>query len=897
MPIALEKAGCLAAPGDNAAIASQRLEAGSGIAADTTHFTIAHTVLEGHRFAIEPIDEGGPLLSWSLPFGKALRRIEPGDYLCNASILTALRERRGDFTLPDEANFADFHEPPPVDVSAIEPAAQVEPAASPRFFEGYARGRRGVGTRNTILVLGTSSLTGTYARTLAERFKEVGREFSNVDGVVAVAHTEGGEAGPNNLDFVLRALRGFVVHPNIAAVLAVDFGDEPIHNAMLRHFMAECGDPLEGTDAPLLRFKSLGGSSSLAASLDQGAALLQSWLEPVNALARTKQSVQHLKLALQCGGSDAFSGVCANPVAGWVAKQTIRCGGAANLAETDELIGAETYVLQSVRDAATARAFLKKVEIFRDRAARHGHSAEGNPSGGNKYRGLYNIAIKSIGAARKKDPLVRLDEVIDYAEPMTKPGFYFMDSPGNDLESVAGQVASGANLILFTTGNGSITNFPFVPTIKIVSTTGRFDMIRNDMDVNAGRFLDGVPLDELGAETFELALSVASGQRSAGEKAGHAQVQLWRNWRQGGHGRDANNRVASKPNGRPLSIAAQGASAATFRACRSERGYATDQVGVVVPTSLCSGQIARLIVEKLNAMALHLPAVSRYVTFVHTEGCGVSSGDGENLYLRTLIGHAAHPMVRCCLFLEHGCEKTHNDAMGRTLEEYGLAAQHFGWASVQMDGGIDPVVTKVVEWFDRKLSGRKEPENAEVGLDRLRLGIFSDGPIDDSAAATLGHLAARVVASGGVVVVPANASWLGSSAFTDTLRPEGPVVATLALGQFARHEGLHVMDTPTRHSTETLTGLCATGVEVILAHVGVRPLQAHPLVPMLQVSSGVDVADVDHVLDPANPDQAASTDDLLDLVLQVASRRVTPKLFGQGYTDFQVTRGLTGISL
>ena len=897
MSIKLDKVACVAAPGDNAAIASHRLEAGSAIVADGGHFSIAHTVLEGHRFAIAPIDKGGPILSWSMPFGTALRRIEPGEYLCNVSILSTLKARRGEFSLPREANFADLDEPPPVDADTIEPVAQVKPAATPRFFEGFDRGTRGVGTRNTILILGTSSLTGTYARSLSERFKHVGRDFANIDDVATVAHTEGGEDRPNNLQFVLRALRGFMLHPNVAAVLAGDFGNEPIHNAMLRQFMIDRGDTLAGDDAPILRFLSLGGNRSLAAALDEGEALVQSWLKPVNACVRTQQSVRHLKIALQCGGSDAFSGVCANPVAGWVAKQAIRCGGSANLAETDELIGAESYVLRAMRDAETARAFLRKIEIFRNRAVRHGHSAEGNPSGGNKFRGLYNITIKSIGAARKKDPQVRIDEVIDYAEPMTRPGFYFMDSPGNDLESVAGQVASGANLILFTTGNGSITNFPFVPTIKIVSTTDRFNLIRNDMDVNAGRMLDGTPLDELGADAFELALAVVSGRRSAGEKAGHAQVQLWRNWRGGADQHAPAGASAVLTTGRPLEISVQRAGAGRFRAYQTAQGVATDQVGVVVPTSLCSGQIARMIVDRLNTLALHRPTVSRYVTFVHTEGCGASSGDGEDLYVRTLIGHAAHPMVTRCLFLEHGCEKTHNDAMTHTLERYGLDPQRYGWASVQLDGGIEPVVAKTVEWFDQELKGCLEPVTTDVGLDRLRLGIMSDGPFDETAAAPLAELTARVAGSGGTVVIPANASMLGRGAFVEGLGVAAPLAATMAFGQIAVDGGVHIMDTPTRHAAETVTGMCATGVEVILAHVGTRPLQAHPLVPMVQISSVIDHEDIDLALKDADGCSFAVVDELLDLVLDVASRRYTPKLFGQGYTDFQVTRGLTGISM
>ncbi|RIK38268.1 MAG: altronate hydrolase, partial [Chloroflexi bacterium] len=290
----------------------------------------------------------------------------------------------------------------------------------------------------------------------------------HIDGVVAVAHTEGSHPNPNNRKLLLRTLAGFMVNPNVGAVLAVDYGIEPVTNAMLRAWLEDHDYPLD--DVPHA-FLSLSGG--FQEGLAQGEAIVRNWLEQVNATVRTPESVAHLKLALQCGGSDAFSGISGNPLLGWVAHEVIRHGGAANLAETDELIGAESYVLQQVRDRATAERFLQMIERFKEYASWHGASAEGNPSGGNKYRGLYNITLKSIGAAMKKDPRTRLDYAIDYGVRMVQPGYYFMDSPGNDLESIAGQVATGANLIFFVTGNGSVTNFPFVPTIKIVTTTRR----------------------------------------------------------------------------------------------------------------------------------------------------------------------------------------------------------------------------------------------------------------------------------------------------------------------------------------------------------------------------------------------------------------------------------------
>ncbi len=474
--LGLEDIARLPAVGDNAAIVTRRVEAGTRVAIGGEVATIDWTLLEGHRFAVEPIAAGAALLSWGLPFGYALRDIAPGEYLHNARMLDALRLREVGFALPETPNFRDTAlEAYDLDEASFQPGCQVTPAQSditPTFL-GYDRGvARGVGTRNYVVILATTSRTGGWARALEDRLRPVA-ETPGIDGIVSVTHTEGGAGTPNNLDLLLRTLAGMVVHPNIGAVLVVDRGDEALTGAMLRGYMREQGYPL---DDVLHRFVTL--RDGFDADLARGEELIRGWLPAVATARRTEQPLSALKLGLQCGGSDAFSGVSGNPLAAWAAREVVRYGGAANLAETDELIGAEAYVLRNVRDLATARRFLEVVERFKERAAWHGHTAEGNPSGGNLYRGLYNIAIKSLGAATKRDPDVRLDHVIDYGERMLEPGYYFMDSPGNDLESIAGQVASGSNLLYFVTGNGSITNFPFVPTIKIVTTTGRYELLR-----------------------------------------------------------------------------------------------------------------------------------------------------------------------------------------------------------------------------------------------------------------------------------------------------------------------------------------------------------------------------------------------------------------------------------
>ena len=521
----------LPALNDNVAIATQTLEGGTRIRHGGQQFQLSHTILEGHRFAIQPISVEAPLLSWGLPFGYATRSIVPGDYVCNQKMIDSLSIRNLPFELPETPNFSDKMAPYVLNEADFRPGKRAPLHTKERYFSGYQRpGNRGIGTRNYIVVMGTTARTSGFARRLADMCSQRAEIYPNVDGIVAVTHTEGGESQtPNNIDMLLRTLAGFTVHPNIGAVLLIDYGTEAVTNEMLKSYMFREGYALEDV---VHRFYRLQGSFDT--DLAGGAEIINGWLESVNNVPRTEQSLENLKIALQCGGSDAFSGVSGNPLAAYVAKEVIRYGGCANLAETDELIGSEAYILQNVRDLTTARTFLNTIERFKERVSWHGHSAEGNPSGGNNFRGLYNIAIKSIGAAMKRHPDVCLDYVINYSELMENPGYYFMDSPGNDLESIAGQVASGSNMIFFVTGNGSITNFPFVPTIKIVTTTGRYEMLSKDMDVNAGAYLDGTPMEALGESMLDLTVDVASGERSVGEKAGHSQVSLWRDWKQTG---------------------------------------------------------------------------------------------------------------------------------------------------------------------------------------------------------------------------------------------------------------------------------------------------------------------------------------------------------------------------
>ena len=884
----------LPSPDDNVAIATQKLDCGTCIRHNGHQFQLSHTILEGHRFAIQSISESAPLLSWGLPFGFATRPIAPGDYVCNQKMIDSLSIRNLPFALPETPNFSDKMAPYQLDAAEFRPGTQMPRYTDARHFLGYQRpGTRGVGTRNYIVVMGTTARTSGFARRLAEMCSESAESYPHIDGVVAVTHTEGGEnRTPNNIDMLLRTLAGFTVHPNIGAMLLIDYGTEAVTNEMLKSYMFREGYAL---DDVVHRFYRLQGSFDT--DLSGGAEIINGWLESVNSVPRTQQSLENLKIALQCGGSDAFSGVSGNPLAAYVAKEVIRYGGCANLAETDELIGSEAYILQNVRDLTTARTFLNTIERFKERVSWHGHSAEGNPSGGNNFRGLYNIAIKSIGAAMKRHPDVCLDYVINYSELMEKPGYYFMDSPGNDLESIAGQVASGSNMIFFVTGNGSITNFPFVPTIKIVTTTGRYEMLSKDMDVNAGAYLDGTPMEALGESMLDLTVDVASGERSVGEKAGHSQVSLWRDWKQTGPvDLDPLLTASELKSGEPLSIETWGGGVVRkphlpglgiFRALQTEAGYRTDQVGLILPTSLCSGQIAQMIAHRCNERGIgRKQGISRFVALPHTEGCGVSGGRSEEIYTRTMIGHLTHPTVALGLLLEHGCEKTHNDHVRHEIQKLGISPERYGWASVQLDGGIDAVIEKVQDWFSEVLVDKPSVPVVDVGLEHLCIAVMSTGEVTEEVSESLTQLMQSIVAAGGTIIVPANATFLRYGTRS--------VPTTLAYGQRVEKAGFHIMETPTDQPTEMLTGLGATGVDLALAHIVGAPLQSHVMVPLIQVSTdSATQATYGADLDLATAD----VDDLLALVVKVASRQYTPKLHDQGNTDFQLTRGLLGISM
>ena len=423
------------------------------------------------------------------------------------------------------------------------------------------------------------------------------------------------------------------------------------------------------------------------------------------------------------------------------------------------------------------------------------------------------------------------------------------------------------------------------------------------MDINAGRYLDGELFDELAADSFELALATASGLRTKGERAGHSQVSLWRNWPQTDctHLAELQSRVL--PDGVPLSHAIVSNTTELdnhpMRAFRTANGFATERVGLVLPMSLCSSQISQLAADRLNSRHIGRDSgISRFVALTHTEACGSSGESLFRLLHRSYQGYATHPNVAAAVLLEHGCEKITNDAMRHELDKAGVSPDRFGWASVQLDGGIAKTLDKIEAWFVNKLASLPVAETATTDLGSIRLGLMTSAPINESTATVLAAVLRHILDRCGSILIPESDPILANKVFlAGTLGSVAPR-ATLAYGQPLMKNGLHVVDSETEHWVENLTGLGACGAHLVLTVVNQHARQGHPMLPVIQIAeaamqSVIAAEDIDLFLsDDSGQDQMA----LKAMLVEVAERVNTPTANAQGFVDFQFSRGLLGVT-
>lgn len=475
---------------DNLVTATRVLEVGTQIDGIQTRALIP----SGHKVATQAIPQGGVVRKYAQIIGYAAEDIAPGDHLHTHNVEFRNTDADYEFT---------------TDLRPVTPATG-------DTFMGYRRANGRVGTRNYIAIVTSVNCSATAARMIADHFTpEVLADYPNVDGVAAFVHGTGcGMAGDGDgFEALQRVMWGYARHPNHAAVLMVGLGCEM--NQI--DWLLEAYGLKQGPAFQTMNIQSVAG---LRRTVETGIAKVRAMLPEANKATRTECPVSELMVALQCGGSDAWSGITANPALGYACDLLAAQGGTGVLAETPEIYGAEHLLTRRAKDRATGEKLVGLIKWWEDYTARNHGSMDNNPSPGNKKGGLTTILEKSLGAAAKGGT-TPLNGVYKYAEPVTERGFTFMDSPGYDPASVTGQIAGGCNLVCFTTGRGSAFGSKPAPTIKVATNSEMAQRMSEDMDIDAGEILSaGVSVEEKGREIYEMFLRVASGEPSKSEAQG-----------------------------------------------------------------------------------------------------------------------------------------------------------------------------------------------------------------------------------------------------------------------------------------------------------------------------------------------------------------------------------------
>jgi altronate hydrolase len=492
-------------PEDNVAVAARPLAAGLEVETAGGRVVIDRRIGLGHKVALRPIRKGEAVLKYGQVIGFAGADIPAGGHVHVHNVSADAFER-------DYAFCRDRPPPPP------------RPAEL-RTWQGYDRGpgrpeHQRYGSRNYIAVISTVNCSASTNKYIAERLRASGilKQFPNVDGVVPVTHKAGCAMqydGPDHRQLD-RTLAGFAKHPNVGAYVLIGLGCETgqathlIENEGLIQLNGSGKKPL------VLTIQECGG---IAKTVEAGVRAVAEMLPRVNDIRRTTLTADKLMLGTNCGGSDGNSGVTANPAVGVASDLLVAQGGTSIIGETSEIYGAEHLLTRRAVSRDVGEKLVERIKWWEWYAGIFGAEINNNPSVGNKEGGLTTIYEKSLGAIAKGGSTALVD-VVHYAEPVRAKGFVVMDTPGYDPVSMTGIVAGGANVCVFTTGRGSVFGCKPAPSIKVATNTPLYEHMIDDMDVNAGVILDGVPVEEVGRRLFEEILAVASGKRTKSEITG-----------------------------------------------------------------------------------------------------------------------------------------------------------------------------------------------------------------------------------------------------------------------------------------------------------------------------------------------------------------------------------------
>jgi altronate hydrolase len=486
-------------PADDVVIACRELEAGTNLLKENV--VCRERIPAGHKVATRTVAKGEPVRRYNQIIGFATQPIEKGAHVHVHNL-----------------EVRDFAR----DYAYGEGYAPTKFAPEPATFQGIVRPDGRVATRNYIGILSTVNCSATVAKHVAKAFEgEALASHPNVDGVVALTHTAGCgmDTSGEGMDILRRTLAGYARHANFAGVLIIGLGCEA--NQMDALFFTQ-----GLAQGPLLRAMTIQDKGGTAKAVAEGIAIVNEMLPIANEVSRSTCPASAIVVGLQCGGSDGYSGITANPALGAAVDLLVQNGGTAILSETPEIYGAEHLLTRRAQSRDVGEKIVGRIKWWEDYTARNKGEMNNNPSPGNKAGGLTTILEKSLGAVAKGGTTGLMD-VYEYAQPVTAKGFVFMDTPGYDPVSATGQVAGGANLICFTTGRGSVYGCKPSPSLKLATNTPMYQRMADDMDINCGEILDGsLSVQEAGKKIFELMLATCSGQPTRSEMHGFGQDEF-----------------------------------------------------------------------------------------------------------------------------------------------------------------------------------------------------------------------------------------------------------------------------------------------------------------------------------------------------------------------------------
>jgi altronate dehydratase len=481
---------------DNVAVSRQELSSGHVI---KPHELMCKShIPAGHKIAVTDIDKDAPVYKYGSGIGYAATKIQKGDhvhshnlYMKDISQEYAVGIDKRDTRFTDSDNGATFN--------------------------GYVRKNGRVGTRNYIGVLSTVNCSASVSHFIADACnKTLAHRFDNIDGVVGLSHGAGCcmTIGGEGLAILQRTMAGFAQNPNFGGILVVGLGCEV---NLVTTFM----ETMQLSESPLLKTLNIQDLGGTRQTITRALEVLETMMPLVASARREPVSAEHLTLGLECGGSDAYSGITSNPALGAAADLLVQNRGTVILAETPEIYGAEHLLIQRAVNQGVADKLIEKIKWWKAYTKKHNAQINNNPTPGNKEGGLTTILEKSLGAVAKAGT-TNLNDVFSYAQPVTTKGMVFMDTPGYDTVSITGMIAGGANMVCFTTGRGSVVGFKPVPCLKLSSNTAMYNRLCDDMDINCGPVLDeGVPVKEMGEKIFASILETASGKKTLSEAHGY----------------------------------------------------------------------------------------------------------------------------------------------------------------------------------------------------------------------------------------------------------------------------------------------------------------------------------------------------------------------------------------